>query len=75
MLKVFGICPDCGFETEISNLGTNNSYQMCQQCGSMYNICGNAKVQGVKLSDDRRKEIIKEIEKQARNIVDNWRYV
>lgn len=71
-MKLFGICPHCQGETEIEN--TNACYCMCQSCGKMYGIMGNAKIEGAVLSENRELELHKEIEKDVRHRVSNWRY-
>ena len=71
MSRLFGICPHCGFETEINN--TNACYCMCAECGEIFNIMGNAKVQGVKLSEESLKQLIKEVEKDISGKVSNGR--
>lgn len=71
MNKLFGICPHCGFETEIKN--TNACYCMCEECGEVYNIMGHAKVHGVKLSEDALKQLIREVEKDISGRVSNGR--
>lgn len=72
-MKLFGICPSCGYETEIDN--PSAAYLMCGQCFEIYNIMGDAKIEGSKLSTERKQGLIKEIEKDVSHRVSNWRNI
>lgn len=71
--KLVGICPHCGLETKIEK--SSACYCMCNSCNKIYNIMGDAKIQGVALSEQRMEDLIKEIEKDVSSRVSNWRVV
>lgn len=72
-MDIYGICPACGQKTKLDNL--NACYCMCGSCFEIYNIMGEAEIQGIKLSKDRKSELLDEIEKDIRPKITNWRCV
>lgn len=71
-MATFGICPKCGFETELNNVNVN--YCMCQECKTVYNISHHAKIQGTIIGEHAQNELRKLIEAEANHIISNWRY-
>lgn len=72
MIKLYGICPHCKFETQVEK--QNACYCMCDKCGEIFNIMGSAKIQGIALSDQAMEDITKEIESDVAPRVSNFKW-
>lgn len=72
-MKIFGICPLCNCETEIKNQMAN--YQMCSNCGKIYGLFRDARVQGSEIKEDEKKELKEKAEGIIQGLIDSWRYI
>lgn len=72
-MKIFIICPKCGYETELNQ---DDEYVMCMndKCKSLLTIEGNAKVKGIVLGQSKEIELKSNIEREARKYIANWRF-
>ena len=67
-MKIFGICPLCNCETEIKN-------QMGSNCGKIYGLFRDARVQGSEIKEDEKKELKEKAEGIVQGLIDSWRYI
>ena len=70
-MKIYGICPLCGEETEIKNLMAN--YQMCSKCNKIYGLSNLAKIQGTDITQTEKEELKRKSQELMSSFIDSWK--
>lgn len=73
MGDLIGVCPKCGYKTIIKNRHACDC--MCGNCHIIYNIMGDAIIQGRELSESSISSVLTEIEELVGPKVSNFKVI